>query len=55
MFIGVYALKGAAIQEEAFDSRPGESMTRALVWGVARARQIAIEGAQAADLLAASR
>ncbi|MNH21659.1 hypothetical protein D3C79_814790 [compost metagenome] len=55
MFIGVYALKGAAIQEEAFDSRPGESMTRALVWGVARARQIAIEGAQAADLLAASK
>lgn len=32
MFIGVYAPKGAAIHEEAFDSRPSESMTRALVW-----------------------
>ena len=27
--------------EEAFDSRPGESMTRALAWGVGRARRIA--------------
>lgn len=55
MFIGVYAPKGAAIHEEAFDSRPGESMTRALVWGVSRARQIATEGAPADDLAAASK
>jgi hypothetical protein len=30
MFIGVYAASGMALHEEAFDSRPGESMTRAL-------------------------
>ncbi len=29
MFIGVYAPQGMAVHEEAFDSRPGESMTRA--------------------------
>ena len=50
MFIGVYAPKGLALYEEAFDSRPGESMTRALAWGVGRARKIA-EGGKA-DLCA---
>lgn len=44
MFIGVYAPKGIALYEEAFDSRPGESMTRALAWGVGRARRIAEDG-----------
>lgn len=44
MFIGVYAASGMAILEESFDSRPGESMTRALAWGVGRARQAAAEG-----------
>ena len=44
MFIGVYAETGLALHEEAFDSRPGESMTRALAWGVDRARQLATEG-----------
>lgn len=48
MFIGVYAPKGIALYEEAFDSRPGESMTRALAWGVGRARRIAEDGS--ADL-----
>ncbi|WP_281869825.1 hypothetical protein [Pseudomonas sp. BR1R-5] len=43
MFIGVYAPSGAALHEEAFDSRPGESMTRALAWGVGRARKFACE------------
>ncbi|KPM67043.1 hypothetical protein HB13667_07880 [Pseudomonas putida] len=43
MFIGVYAASGMALHEEAFDSRPGESMTRALAWGVGRARRIATE------------
>lgn len=33
LFIGVYARGGKALHEEAFDSRPGESMTRALAWG----------------------
>ncbi|WP_046787163.1 hypothetical protein [Pseudomonas putida] len=55
MFIGVYALSGMAIHEEAFDSRPGESMTRALAWGVERARRIAIDGAPTANRLAASK
>ncbi|MFT0516297.1 MULTISPECIES: hypothetical protein [Pseudomonas] len=41
MFIGVYASTGMALHEEAFDSRPGESMTRALAWGVGRARHLA--------------
>ncbi|MGB5955432.1 hypothetical protein [Pseudomonas sp.] len=55
MFIGIYASSGAALHEEAFDSRPGESMTRALAWGVGRARRIATEGVPAADRLAASK
>ena len=47
MFIGVYSPQGTALHEEAFDSRPGESMTRALAWGVGRARRIAVEGVRA--------
>lgn len=53
MFIGVYASGGEALHEEAFDSRPGESMTRALAWGVGRARRIATEGLAATDKHAA--
>ncbi|WP_462402733.1 hypothetical protein [Pseudomonas sp. Marseille-QA0332] len=45
MFIGVYAASGMALHEEAYDTRPGESMTRALAWGVGRARRIAMERA----------
>ncbi|MFJ2693105.1 hypothetical protein [Pseudomonas sp. NPDC087336] len=41
MFIGVYAADGMALHEEAVDPRRGESMTRALAWGVGRARQLA--------------
>jgi hypothetical protein len=41
LFIGVYAGAGMALHEEAFLSRPGESMTRALAWGVGRARCLA--------------
>lgn len=54
MFIGVYASSGMAIHEEAFDSRPHESMTRALAWGVGRARRVAGDGPPASDLIAAS-
>ncbi|WP_043196501.1 hypothetical protein [Pseudomonas putida] len=43
MFIGVYAGSGMVLHEEAYDSRPGESMTRALAWGVGRARCLATE------------
>jgi hypothetical protein len=45
MFIGVYASNGMSLFEEACDSRPGESLTRALAWGVGRARRVAIEKA----------
>lgn len=41
LFLGIYTPSGVALHEEAFDARPGESMTRALAWGVARARAIA--------------
>ncbi|CAG8863743.1 hypothetical protein PS627_00681 [Pseudomonas fluorescens] len=41
LFLGLYARKGAALVEEYYPTRPGESMTRALVWGVDRARALA--------------
>lgn len=44
MFIGIYAPDGMALYEEADDSHPSESMTRALAWGVGRARQLATAG-----------
>ncbi|WP_247254228.1 hypothetical protein [Pseudomonas moorei] len=44
MFIGIYAPDGMALHEETIDSRPGESMTRVLAWGVGRARQLAAAG-----------
>ncbi|MFV3289158.1 hypothetical protein ACNFBR_10495 [Pseudomonas sp. NY11955] len=53
MFIGVYAPGGMTVHEEAHDSRPGESMTRALAWGVGRARRIAVAGVRTGELLAA--
>ena len=43
MFIGVYSETGIALHEEAFDTRPEESMTRALAWGVGRARGVITE------------
>ncbi|WP_296268502.1 hypothetical protein [Pseudomonas sp. UBA6562] len=43
LFLGVYGASGLALHEEAYASRPGESMTRALAWGVVRARQVAVE------------
>ena len=42
LFIGVYAPSGIALHDEAFDNRPGESMTRALAWGVEQARHRAV-------------
>ncbi|MBA1318056.1 hypothetical protein G7032_19595 [Pseudomonas monteilii] len=54
MFIGVYAASGMALHEEAFDSRPGESMTRALAWGVGRARRIATDTLPKFDQVACS-
>lgn len=40
LFLGIYSSSGMALHEESFDSRPGESMTRALSWGVVRARHL---------------
>ncbi|QZP28873.1 hypothetical protein [Pseudomonas mosselii] len=41
LFLGLYARSGEALLEEYYPSRPGETMTRALVWGVDRARALA--------------
>lgn len=45
MFMGVYARRGKALVEEYYPSCPGETMSRALVRGVDRARALAT-GAQ---------
>jgi len=41
LFLGLYAQDGRALLEEYYPSRPGETTTRALVWGVDRARALA--------------
>ncbi|MFP3409197.1 hypothetical protein SB757_31760, partial [Pseudomonas sp. SIMBA_065] len=41
LFLGLYAGDGRALLEEYYPTRPGETMTRALVWGVNRARAMA--------------
>ena len=38
LFIGVYGAKGMMIYEEAIESMPGESMSKALAWGLEQAR-----------------
>ena len=43
LFIGVYNAGGTLMFEETYDSRPGETMTRAMNWGTARARLLASE------------
>lgn len=42
LFIGIYAPGGMPVYEEAFDDRPKESMSRALAWGVMKAREVAL-------------
>ena len=49
VFIGVYALGGMAIHEEALDSPPVDSMATALAWGVGRARRIATDAVPQID------
>lgn len=44
MFMGIYSVDGEALYEEAFDSRPGESMSKALAVGTVKARQLAVAG-----------
>jgi len=41
LFLGLYAGDGRALVEEYYPARPGETMTRAMVWGVDRARAMA--------------
>ena len=41
LFLGLYSQEGKALVEEYYPARPGETMTRALVWGVDRARALA--------------
>jgi hypothetical protein len=40
LFIGAYGEKGIMLFEEVYDSRPGESMTQAMEWGLTRARSL---------------
>ena len=39
LFVGVYGQGGIMLLEEAFDSRPGETMTQAMAWGFDRANE----------------
>ncbi len=43
LFLGIYGVDGTMMLEEGYDSRPGESMTKAMAWGVQRARCLASE------------
>lgn len=38
LFIGVYDKRGTLLMEEVYDSLPGQTMARALSWGLERAR-----------------
>ncbi|MGE8405857.1 MAG: hypothetical protein ACN6QH_02295 [Pseudomonas sp.] len=49
LFLGVYARSGKALLEEYYPSRPHESMSRALVWGVDKAREM-VAGLQPEEL-----
>ncbi|WP_261940074.1 MULTISPECIES: hypothetical protein [Pseudomonas] len=49
LFLGVYAHSGMALHEEAYESRPGESMCRSLAWGIGRARRVACECSPAGE------
>lgn len=51
MFIGVYAPDGTSLFEEPFNSRPSESMTRAMAAGVAIARRAASQALNGANRL----
>ena len=44
LFIGVYGINGVMLFEEAFDSRPGETMTQAMKWGIERGKEKAPRG-----------
>lgn len=44
LFVGLYGEKGVMIIEEIYESRPGETMTQAIEWGVGRAKKLAGDG-----------
>ena len=44
LFIGVYRTDGSMLCERIYDQRAGETMRRALLWGVGYARRVAGEG-----------
>lgn len=42
MFIGIYSPSGVILIEVSYENRPGESMVRAMAWGVEQARRLAV-------------
>lgn len=44
LFVGVYCADGAVLYEKAYGQRAGETMSRALIWGVELARLVACTG-----------
>jgi hypothetical protein len=55
LFVGAYGQKGAMIFEESFDSRPLETMTQAMAWGLSRAIERVTRNADAQPLLTSFR
>ena len=49
LFIGIYERSGLARVEEAYAKRPGETVTRAMVWGTGRGRALAEIGTEASS------
>ncbi|MEI7052153.1 hypothetical protein WCL09_17330 [Pseudomonas koreensis] len=39
LFLGLYGQQGTMLLEEAYDSRPGETMTQAMAWAFQRANE----------------
>jgi hypothetical protein len=42
LFIGIYDGQGSMLFEDAFLSRPGESMSQAMEWGIRRAKEVVV-------------
>lgn len=42
LFLGVYGAQGMMLFEQAFNNRPGQTMTQAMTWVLARAKQLAV-------------
>lgn len=40
LFVGAYGQKGVMIFEESYNSRPGETMTHAMAWGLRHAVEL---------------